>query len=149
MDFETTWCGPCKVMDEWVYTADGVVEAAQSVVSVKVDGDERLDLKERFGVTGFPTMILLDADGEEVGRAAGYVNVVDMTEFMKMRRIGPGAGQSGSGDGSPLWAQDSRSLTTTRRFSFRPSGVPLSATGWSSPIPTASKRLGSIPFPVM
>ena len=83
VDFETTWCGPCKVMDEWVYTADDVVEAASSIVSVKVDGDERLDLKERFGVTGFPTMILLGPDGEEVRRVAGYVNVVDMTEFMK------------------------------------------------------------------
>ena len=82
VDFETTWCGPCKIMDEWVYTADDVVAASQSVVAVKVDGDERLDLKERFGVSGFPTMILLDAMGEEIRRASGYVNVVDMTEFM-------------------------------------------------------------------
>ena len=85
VDFETTWCGPCKIMDEWVYTADGVVDAAQAVVAVKVDGDERLDLKNRFGVTGFPTMILLDAEGEEMGRASGYVNVADMTEFLKVR----------------------------------------------------------------
>ena len=82
IDFETTWCGPCKIMDEWVYTADAVVGASQTIVSVKVDGDERLDLKERFGVSGFPTMILLDAMGEEIRRASGYVNVVDMTEFM-------------------------------------------------------------------
>ncbi|MBT8397894.1 MAG: thioredoxin family protein [Gemmatimonadetes bacterium] len=82
IDFETTWCGPCKVMDEWVYTADAVVDVSRAVVSVKVDGDERLDLKERFGVTGFPTMILLGADGTEKGRASGYVNVADMTEFL-------------------------------------------------------------------
>jgi thiol-disulfide isomerase/thioredoxin len=84
VDFETTWCGPCKIMDEWVYTADGVVDAAQSVVAVKVDGDERLDLKDRFGVTGFPTMVLLNAQGEELGRESGYVNVADMTEFLKV-----------------------------------------------------------------
>jgi len=83
VDFETTWCGPCKIMDEWVYTADDVVEASQFVVAVKVDGDERLDLKEKFGVSGFPTMILLDQAGEEVRRASGYVNVVDMTELLK------------------------------------------------------------------
>lgn len=84
VDFETTWCGPCKIMDEWVYTADGVVDAAASVVAVKVDGDERLDLKDRFGVTGFPTVILLNPEGGELGRASGYVNVADMTEFLKV-----------------------------------------------------------------
>jgi len=86
VDFETTWCGPCKIMDEWVYTADDVVNASQSVVAVKVDGDEHPDLKDRFGVLGFPTIILFSSEGEELGRASGYVNVVDMAEFLK----GPG-----------------------------------------------------------
>jgi thiol-disulfide isomerase/thioredoxin len=83
IDFETTWCGPCKIMDEWVYTADAVVDASASVISVEVDGDERLDLKDRFGVSGFPTMILLTPEGEEVRRASGYVSVADMTEFLR------------------------------------------------------------------
>ena len=82
VDFETTWCGPCKVMDEWVYTADDVVDASQLVVAVKVDGDERLDLKQRFGVSGFPTLILLTPEGEEINRASGYVNVADMGIFL-------------------------------------------------------------------
>ena len=82
IDFETTWCGPCKIMDEWVYTADAVVDAATSTIAVKVDGDERLDLKDRYGVSGFPTVILLDADGTELRRLDGYVNVEDMTEFL-------------------------------------------------------------------
>jgi thiol-disulfide isomerase/thioredoxin len=82
IDFETVWCGPCKIMDQWVYTADDVVVASRSVVAVKVDGDERLDLKERFEVTGFPTVILLGTDGREVRRAAGYVNVADMAQFL-------------------------------------------------------------------
>jgi thiol-disulfide isomerase/thioredoxin len=82
VDFETVWCGPCKVMDEWVYTADDVVRASRALVAVKVDGDERLDLKERFGVTGFPTVILLGEGGQELRRASGYVNVANMTAFL-------------------------------------------------------------------
>jgi thiol-disulfide isomerase/thioredoxin len=83
IDFETTWCGPCKIMDEWVYTADQVVDASQSVVAVKVDGDDFPDLKNRFGVSGFPTMIIMAADGVELRRLSGYVNVADMTEFLE------------------------------------------------------------------
>jgi len=83
VDFETTWCGPCKIMDEWVYTADDVVIASQSVIAVKIDGDEHPDLKESFGVSGFPTMILLSSEGEEIRRVSGYVNVADMAEFLK------------------------------------------------------------------
>jgi thiol:disulfide interchange protein len=87
VDFETTWCGPCKTMDEWVYTADDVVDASLLVIAVKVDGDQRPDLKESFGVLGFPTMILLSPEGEEMGRVSGYVNVADMTEFLKRTRV--------------------------------------------------------------
>ncbi len=82
VDFETTWCGPCKTMDEWVYTADAVVDAAASLVAVKVDGDEFPELKERFSVEGFPTMILLAPDGTELRRRSGYVGVEDMTAFL-------------------------------------------------------------------
>lgn len=84
IDFETTWCGPCKLMDRWVYTAKKVVDAAQQqgIVPVKVDGDERKDLKQRFEVQGFPTMILLAADGTEIGRKVGYLGVDAMAAFL-------------------------------------------------------------------
>jgi thiol-disulfide isomerase/thioredoxin len=82
VDFETEWCGPCHVMDEWVYTADVVVDAASAYVSVKVDGDEHPDLKERFLVEGYPTLLVIDADGAVVKRAAGYMSVAEMTEFL-------------------------------------------------------------------
>ena len=40
VDFVTTWCGPCKVMDDLVYTAKPVVEAANNnkTIFVKLDG---------------------------------------------------------------------------------------------------------------
>lgn len=84
VDFETTWCGPCKQMDRWVYTAKKVVDTAQQqgIIAVKVDGDERKDLKQRFKVQGFPTMILLAADGTEIGRQVGYLGVDAMAAFL-------------------------------------------------------------------
>lgn len=69
-------------MDEWVYTADEVVDAASTVVAVKVDGDDHPELAERFEVVGYPTMVLVSPEGEELGRLSGYVSVKGMTQFL-------------------------------------------------------------------
>lgn len=85
VDFETVWCGPCHVMDEWVYTADSVVNAAASYVSVKVDGDDYPELTERFEVDAYPTMLVVSPDGSVLRRGTGYMSVVEMTEFLRGR----------------------------------------------------------------
>ncbi|MCZ6691542.1 MAG: thioredoxin family protein [Planctomycetota bacterium] len=81
VDFETTWCGPCAMMDKYVYSADKLVAAAKDYVCVKVDGDIRKDLKKRFVVTRYPTLILLDPHGEEIGRRVGYQSVAGLSEW--------------------------------------------------------------------
>lgn len=88
MDFEATWCGPCKTMDMLVYTADAVVKAAENVISVKVDGDKQPELKKQFRVGGYPTMILLTPQGEELKRTSGYRGVKEMTVFLNVRLTG-------------------------------------------------------------
>lgn len=63
-----------------VYPARAVVEAAAAsqVVVVKVDGDEHRELVERFGVGGYPTMVLVGPDGREIRRAVGHQGVEAM-----------------------------------------------------------------------
>jgi thiol-disulfide isomerase/thioredoxin len=86
LDFETTWCGPCKNMDRWVYTAKRVVAAAAGVVCIKVDGDERKDLKEAHGVAAFPTGILFGPGGTEIARFQGYQGCTKMAAFFAKSR---------------------------------------------------------------
>jgi thiol-disulfide isomerase/thioredoxin len=82
VDFETTWCGPCKEMDRWVYTAADVVAAAADVIAVKLDGDEQRDLVKRYAVKGYPTLLLLDGQGEVLRREVGYQGVAAMVKFL-------------------------------------------------------------------
>ena len=82
VDFATTWCGPCKVMDQWVYTAEAVVIAANGITCVKLDGDAERELVKRYGVAAYPTMLLLEADGTEVRRLVGYQGVTAMVKFL-------------------------------------------------------------------
>ena len=82
IDFETTWCGPCKTMDQWVYTADTVVEATNHLIAVKVDGDDFPELAERFSVTAYPTMLIVESNDGVIRRREGYQGVLEMTEFL-------------------------------------------------------------------
>lgn len=85
IDFETTWCGPCKTMDEWIWT-DAAVAAALSAgyVGVKLDGDIEKAHVKRFEVTGYPTMVILDpASDKVVKKVSGYQSSVQVLTFVK------------------------------------------------------------------
>jgi len=85
IDFETTWCGPCKTMDEWIWT-DAEVAAALSAgyVGVKLDGDIEKAHVKRFEVTGYPTMVILDpATDKVVKKVSGYQSSVQVLTFVK------------------------------------------------------------------
>ena len=84
IDFEATWCGPCHTMDQWVWND---VEVAQRLnaafVGVKVDADLQKALVKRLKIVGYPTMMVMDADGKEVRRIDGYQSSAQMMAFLK------------------------------------------------------------------
>lgn len=88
VDFKTVWCGPCFTMDEWVFTADAVVDASTDVVATRVDGDDRRDLAKRFRVEAYPTLLMLAPDGTERGRFVGYLGVDSTALFMRAPFVG-------------------------------------------------------------
>ncbi|MDX1387604.1 MAG: thioredoxin family protein [Acidobacteriota bacterium] len=79
VDFYADWCQPCKVMDRETFTDRRVVEALRDLVPVRVDSEETrprdgfvgAELAERYGVTGYPTLMLLNGDGEVVAKQFG------------------------------------------------------------------------------
>ena len=85
IDFETTWCGPCKTMDEWIWT-DAEVSAAlaKGFVTVKLDGDIEKALVKRFSVAGYPTMVIVDpASGKALKSVSGYQSSVQVLAFLR------------------------------------------------------------------
>jgi thiol-disulfide isomerase/thioredoxin len=83
LDFEATWCGPCHIMDQLVFTAQSVVDAAHDVVAVKIDGDVHRDQKKAYRVDGYPTLILLDEHGTELRRGIGYQSVLQTVALLR------------------------------------------------------------------
>ena len=87
IDFETSWCGPCHSMDQWIWT-DAEVAALLNAgyVGVKLDGDLEKALVKRFEVKGYPTMVVLDSAGAEVQRVVGYQSSKEMIAFLTAKR---------------------------------------------------------------
>lgn len=86
LDFEATWCGPCHTMDQWVWND---VDVAQRInagfVGIKVDADLQKALVKRLKIVSYPTMMVMDADGNEVRRAEGYLGSKGILAFLEPR----------------------------------------------------------------
>jgi thiol-disulfide isomerase/thioredoxin len=84
IDFETTWCGPCHTMDQWVWTDAEVAGLLnQGFVGVKLDGDIEKALVKRFDVKGYPTMVVVDGSGAVVKQGVGYQSSAEMVAWLK------------------------------------------------------------------
>jgi thiol:disulfide interchange protein len=93
VDVSTSWCSACKRLDADVFSRADVAEVSKAFVCVRVDGDKRADLVRKFRVSGYPTVVFLDQDGRELGRARGAVPYQVMLEEMKRvtAAVGPGS----------------------------------------------------------
>ena len=87
VDYYTTWCGWCKVLDKKTYSSKEVGDYADvNMISLKIDAEkgEGIELSKRAAIQGFPTIIFYDGDGKEVHRVVGYVEAMPFLERMKM-----------------------------------------------------------------
>ncbi len=76
VDLYADWCGWCTRMDEDVFTNERVQTALLGYIPIKVDADRGgRSVAARYRVSGLPTFLLVNGDGEVVGRFDGYMPV--------------------------------------------------------------------------
>jgi len=93
VDVFATWCPPCKLLDETVFSRADVAEASTGFVPIKVDGDKYPETRDKLGVTGYPTIVFLRGDGTDLGRSIGAAPYDVMLEAMAKAQEKFAAGQ--------------------------------------------------------
>jgi len=82
VNFSTTWCGPCNLMEKELHKTTEQVGTEKLQVS-RVDSDKFPTLSSRFGVEALPTTILFK-EGKPVHKFVGVVTageIIDQLRF--------------------------------------------------------------------
>ena len=92
VDFYTTWCLPCKLMDEEVFPDKAMGDFfKENFISYKVDAEKGngINLATIYNVGAFPTLLFLDEKGRTVERndgSLGYSALLRMAERAAAQR---------------------------------------------------------------
>ena len=81
VEFSTDWCIWCKRLAKDTWPNQAVVDFAdQHLIPIEVDAEkgDGIELAKKYHIGGYPTMVFVNADGEEVDRIIGYLPADDM-----------------------------------------------------------------------
>ena len=86
MDVYADWCVPCKKLDKAVFKDAAVGDFVNArFVGLKIDGEkgEGPDIMKKYGIPGYPTVILMDTEGNEIDRIVGFGEKEAYVETLK------------------------------------------------------------------
>ncbi len=87
IDFYADWCIPCKELDALTFSDPRVIELSKEFVTLKADmtrsvSPEVENLRNKFGIIGVPTVLILDTYGNELKRITGFVNADEFSKIL-------------------------------------------------------------------
>ena len=77
VDFNATWCGPCRMLKPIIdeYSENGSIK----VCTVDIDKNEELATK--YGIYSIPCLILFK-NGQEIKRNVGFISMDELKSFV-------------------------------------------------------------------
>lgn len=80
IDFNATWCGPCRMLAPVLEEVSE--EMKGSVEFYSCDCDENGELARQFGIMSIPAVVVLKK-GQQAGMNIGFVPKEGLVEFIK------------------------------------------------------------------
>ena len=94
-DFNAAWCGPCRRLEQDVFSDPGRAGYInQNYVAVSVVDRYQEDgrnppatdeLQKKYEIESFPTLILASPDGKMIGKLEGFPGADRVMEFLRER----------------------------------------------------------------
>lgn len=75
VQFSTAFCQPCRATRRVLAEVASMVGG---VAHLEIDAEARLDLVRRLAIVRTPTVLVLDAEGNEIRRATGQPRTADV-----------------------------------------------------------------------
>jgi thiol:disulfide interchange protein len=81
--FSATWCKWCQKLEQETLTDSSVRKVMSNYVYIKIDTDTSKELVSEYKVRGLPTTLIINSDGVEIKKEAGFMDTNKMREFLK------------------------------------------------------------------
>lgn len=86
ISFYGIWCPPCNELEETVFESTGFLNKARAFKLLKVDADQQAawQIKSRYKVGGYPTVVFTTPTGDELYRIVGYRTAKEFVRVMDL-----------------------------------------------------------------
>lgn len=86
LDIYATWCGPCKMLKRKTFSDKEVGDYFNAnFINISVNGEtnEGQELARKYNIEGYPTLLLLDKEGNKKAKQVGFVEPHILVNFGK------------------------------------------------------------------
>ena len=86
IDITTDWCGWSKKMETETFSDKAVQKELRSFVLLRINpeaSETNGKIAETYGADGYPTLVIANFKGEELGQESGYLETKDFLEYLR------------------------------------------------------------------
>lgn len=96
LDCYTSWCGPCKMMASKVFPQEIVgdfMNPKYVCIKINMEQGEGVALAKKFQISAYPTFIIFNGNGQEIGRFLGGSSAEEFIKKVKAASIDNGSAE--------------------------------------------------------